>query len=81
MTDARPEVRREATTGIASVCRMVEPRETREDARPSQASVADNLFGDSTAEQSNQNNAESRGENSLNDRNTQPTHAASSASC
>lgn len=76
MTDARPEVHREATTGIASVCHMVEPRETREDARPSH-----NLFGDSTAEQSNQNNAESRGENSLNDRNTQPTHAASSASC
>lgn len=81
MTDARPEVRREGTAGIASVCRMVERPETREDARPSQASLADNLFSDSNVEHRDLNSAESRGENTLNDSSTQPTRAASSASC
>lgn len=81
VSDDRSEVRREVPAGIASVYHMMERREAREGDRPNQASVADNLSSDYNADRRDRNNAETRGENSLNDSNTHATCAASSASC
>uniref|UniRef100_A0A5B6Z5S2 RING-type E3 ubiquitin transferase n=1 Tax=Davidia involucrata TaxID=16924 RepID=A0A5B6Z5S2_DAVIN len=79
MADLGSEVRREVNAGIASVSRMMEHLETRENSRAGRASVSHNLADSSVAEQSNQNNAESRGETPLNDNNV-ATFAASSVS-
>ncbi|KAF8398007.1 hypothetical protein HHK36_016933 [Tetracentron sinense] len=58
MADLGPEVKREVSTGIASVSRMMERLETRENSRDSGASVSNNLEDCPVTEQSNQGIAE-----------------------
>lgn len=79
MADLGSEVRREVNAGIASVSRMMERLDTRENNGAGQASVSNHLV-DSVTEQSNQNERETRAENPLNDSNTPAACAASSGS-
>ncbi|XP_034693804.1 E3 ubiquitin-protein ligase RHF2A-like isoform X1 [Vitis riparia] len=78
MADLGSEVRREVNAGIASVSRMMERLDTRENNGAGQASVSNHL-ADSVTEQSNQNERETP-ENPLNDSNTPAACAASSGS-
>ena len=79
MADPGSEVRREVNAGIASVSRMMERLDTRENNGAGQASVSNHLV-DSVTEQSNQNERETHAENPLNDSNTPAACAASSGS-
>jgi len=80
MPDVGSEVRREVNSGIASVSRMMEHLETRENSRDSEASVANHPDDSPVTDQSIQNIAETRGENPLNDSKQPISCAASSAS-
>lgn len=80
MPDIGPEVQREVNAGIASVSHMMDHRETRENGRDSEASVANHDDDSSVMEHSIQNIAETHGENPLNDSSLQASCAASSAS-
>lgn len=77
MADLGSEVRREVNAGIASVSRMMERLDTRENNRADQASVSHHMT-DPVAEQSNHNGRETDAENPLNDSNTPAACAASS---
>ncbi|XP_010263094.1 PREDICTED: E3 ubiquitin-protein ligase RHF2A-like isoform X2 [Nelumbo nucifera] len=81
MADLSSEVRREVNAGIASVSRMMEHLETRENSRSTTDSVANNLEGSSVTEPSNQSTAETtHGSGPLIDSNTSASCAASSGS-
>jgi E3 ubiquitin-protein ligase RHF len=80
MSDIGSDVRREVNAGIASVSRMMECLETRENSSTSPASVENHLGDFSVTEQNNQNIAETHGESPLNDSNRPASCAASSAS-
>ena len=77
MADLGSEVRREVNAGIASVSRMMERLDTRENNRPRQASESNHMT-DSVTEQSNHNGRETDAEDPLNDSNTPAACAASS---
>uniref|UniRef100_A0A5B6Z3V8 RING-type E3 ubiquitin transferase n=1 Tax=Davidia involucrata TaxID=16924 RepID=A0A5B6Z3V8_DAVIN len=79
MGDLGSDVRREVNAGIASVSRMMEHLETRENSRAGRESMSHNLADSSVAQQSNQNNAETHHGTPLND-NNDSAFAASSAS-
>ncbi|XP_022746879.1 E3 ubiquitin-protein ligase RHF2A-like isoform X2 [Durio zibethinus] len=66
MSDIGNEVRREVSAGIASVSRMMERLETRENIRENQASVSHHLAQSSVTEQTNQHNTGTRGDNPSN---------------
>ncbi|KAJ7971353.1 E3 ubiquitin-protein ligase RHF2A-like [Quillaja saponaria] len=79
MSDLGSEVRREVNAGIATVSRLMERLETRENNRSGGASVSNRLADISIAEARNQNNsAEARRENPLNDNSTPASYAAGS---
>ncbi|KAJ7975907.1 E3 ubiquitin-protein ligase RHF2A-like [Quillaja saponaria] len=78
MSDLGSEVRREVNAGIATVSRMMEHLETRENNRSAGASVLNHL-ADSTEERNQNNNAEAHRENPLNDNST-PASCASGSS-
>lgn len=79
MSDIGSEVRREVNEDIASVSRMMEHLETRENSRASQASIS-NHSADSVTEQNSHNNIETHEENPLDGSNTPASCAASSVS-
>ncbi|KAG6792538.1 hypothetical protein POTOM_001690 [Populus tomentosa] len=80
MADLGSEVRREVNAGIATVSRMMEHLETRDDSRTGTSSVSNSVDG-SVAE-SNSQQPEAGAVNSTSDPNTnvQASHAASSGS-
>lgn len=80
MSDIGSEVRREVNAGIASVSRMMERLETRDNSRANEVSVSTHSSDYSIAERTNQNNAETRIEGPLNEGSTTASCAASSAS-
>ncbi|XP_019455372.1 PREDICTED: E3 ubiquitin-protein ligase RHF2A-like [Lupinus angustifolius] len=81
MSEDGPEARREANVGIASVSRLMESLETRENNRVVGTSMSNHLEGRSIrAEASNQNNVEGSGENSSHDKNTTAACSAGSHS-
>ncbi|XP_022744986.1 E3 ubiquitin-protein ligase RHF2A-like isoform X2 [Durio zibethinus] len=80
MSDFGNEVRREVSTGIATVSRMMEHLETSENSRGNQASVSHHLAESSVTEQDNQHNTGMRGDNPLSISPSPPSHAASSLS-
>ncbi|KAM1440845.1 hypothetical protein ACFXTO_009046 [Malus domestica] len=69
MSELSSEVRREVNAGIATVSRMMERLETRDNSTDNQSSGVNQTADGSAAEQSNQNRAEIRGENPLSDNN------------
>ncbi|KAL7203986.1 hypothetical protein ACSBR2_017114 [Camellia fascicularis] len=77
VADIGSEVRREVNAGIASVSRLMEHLETRENSRADHASASHNLAGPSVTEQLNQNNVETRHETSRNDSSTASIAASS----
>ncbi|CAL5431863.1 unnamed protein product [Camellia sinensis] len=77
VADIGSEVRREVNAGIASVSRLMERLETRENSRADHASASHNLAGPSVTEQLNQNNVETRHETSRNDSSTAAIAASS----
>ncbi|TKY53195.1 E3 ubiquitin-protein ligase RHF2A [Spatholobus suberectus] len=80
MSELGSEVRRELNAKIASVSRLMERLETRENDSAAGTSLSNHLVNRSIAETSNQNNVEARGGNSLHDNNTSATHSARSDS-
>ncbi|KAF7818882.1 E3 ubiquitin-protein ligase RHF2A-like isoform X1 [Senna tora] len=68
MSDIGSEVRRELNAGIASVSRLMERLENREN--NNKAAGGSSLSNHLAAETSNTNNAEARGESTLHDKNT-----------
>ncbi|CAN6586697.1 unnamed protein product [Malus baccata var. baccata] len=76
MSELSSEVRREVNAGIATVSRMMERLETRDNTTDNQSSVVNQNADGSAAEQSNQNRAEIRGENPLSDNNRPGTTCA-----
>ncbi|CAK7342123.1 unnamed protein product [Dovyalis caffra] len=81
MSDLGSEVRREVNAGIATVSRMMERLETRDNIGTNQVSVSTNLTDHSVADRSNnQNDAETHIESPLNEGSTPASCAASSAS-
>ncbi|XP_052200225.1 E3 ubiquitin-protein ligase RHF2A-like [Diospyros lotus] len=77
MADLGSEVRREVNAGIASVSRMMERLETRENSRGDSASGSHNLVDPLVAEQHNHDNVETDAETSLNDSNAAATAPSS----
>ncbi|KAF9595440.1 hypothetical protein IFM89_000358 [Coptis chinensis] len=77
MSDLGSEVRREVNAGIASVSRLMERLDTRENSRVTGSSGSDNLV-DSATEPDNQRSTETHVRNPLNDSNNSPSCAASS---
>ncbi|XP_059646559.1 E3 ubiquitin-protein ligase RHF2A-like isoform X2 [Cornus florida] len=77
MADIGSDVRREVNAGIASVSRMMERLETRENSRAGRASVSHDVGDYPVTEQSNQNNAGTRHGTPLNDNNTAALAASS----
>ncbi|XP_021289395.1 E3 ubiquitin-protein ligase RHF2A-like isoform X1 [Herrania umbratica] len=75
MSDLGNEVRREVSAGIASVSRMMERLETRENDSPNEASVSNHLAESSITEQDNQHNAGNHGDNPLSISPTPASHA------
>lgn len=69
MSELSSEVRREVNAGIATVSRMMERLETKDNSRAPEASVANHTADGSAADQSNPNSAEIHGENRLSDNN------------
>ncbi|KHN23216.1 E3 ubiquitin-protein ligase RHF2A [Glycine soja] len=80
MSELGSEVRRELNAKIASVSRLMERLETRENNSAAGTSLSNHLVNRSIAETSNQSNVEARGENSLHGNNTPTTFSASSDS-
>ncbi|KAK7278765.1 hypothetical protein RJT34_23801 [Clitoria ternatea] len=82
MSELGSEVRRELNAKIASVSRLMERLETRENIRAAATSLSNHLVNSSIAETSNQNNAQPHGENSLHnkDNKTPATFPATSDS-
>ncbi|OVA07203.1 zinc finger protein [Macleaya cordata] len=78
MADLGSEVRREVNAGIASVSRLMERLETRENNRTTEASVSNNLEGGSVSEPGSQSIAETHSSNPLNNNNPSASCAASS---
>lgn len=80
MSELGSEVRREVNAGIASVSRIIESLETRDNSRVSQDRVANQTADGSTTDQGNRNSSESHGR-TLTDNNRPVTPcAAGSAS-
>ncbi|XP_050371054.1 E3 ubiquitin-protein ligase RHF2A isoform X1 [Argentina anserina] len=79
VSDVGPEVRREVDDGIATVSRMMEHLETRENNRFNGASGSDSV-NSSVSESENRRIAENGGQNSLSEQNMQATCAAGSSS-
>ncbi|XP_010420988.1 PREDICTED: E3 ubiquitin-protein ligase RHF2A [Camelina sativa] len=80
MADIGSEVKREVSAGIATVSRMMERLETRENSRPSSASVSD-VSENYTPESNNEHNrSEAGGEHSMNERGVKDTCATGSGS-
>ncbi|KAK2993679.1 hypothetical protein RJ640_026135 [Escallonia rubra] len=79
MTDIGSEVRREVNAGIATVSRMMDRLETREDSRTSHVPVSNNLVVSSVMAQDTHNNTETHQEMPPSD-NTTAASAASSIS-
>ncbi|KAI7991469.1 E3 ubiquitin-protein ligase RHF2A [Camellia lanceoleosa] len=77
MADIGSEVRREVNAGIASVSRLMERLENRENSSADHASASHNLAGPSVTEQLNQNNVETRHATSRNDSSTAAIAASS----
>ncbi|KAF6169936.1 hypothetical protein GIB67_034328 [Kingdonia uniflora] len=75
--DIGSDLRREVTAGIASVSRLMERLETRENSRVDSSSVPSNLEDDSVMDHGNQRVAENPS-NNLNDTTTSSSSAASS---
>ncbi|KAJ1378569.1 Zinc finger, RING/FYVE/PHD-type, partial [Sesbania bispinosa] len=80
MSEFGSEVRRELNAGIASVSRLMERLETRENNQAEGTSLSNHLMGGSIQETSNQRNVEAHGENSLHENKTPATCSASSDS-
>ncbi|KAK7392727.1 hypothetical protein VNO78_21173 [Psophocarpus tetragonolobus] len=80
MSELGSEVKRELNAKIASVSRLMERLETRENNMAAGTSLSNNFVNRSIAETSNQNNVEAREENSLRDHSTPATFSASSDS-
>lgn len=79
MADLGSEVKREVNAGIATVSRMMERLETKDNSRTSDASVSNNLDS-SDAEPDNRQTSETGGDNTLNNANIQASCAAGSSS-
>lgn len=80
MADLGSEVKREVSAGIATVSRMMERLETRENSRPSTASASSGS-GNRTPESNNEHNRSDAGDDhSLNERGVKATCAAGSGS-
>jgi len=80
MADLGSEVKREVSAGIATVSRMMERLETRENSRPSTASVSD-VSENHTPETNNEHNRAAAGdEHSVNERGVKETCATGSGS-
>jgi E3 ubiquitin-protein ligase RHF len=80
MSDISSDVRREVNAGIATVSRMMERLETRDNSGANQVSVSTHWTDRPAAERSNQNNAETHIESPVNEGSTPVSCAASSAS-
>jgi E3 ubiquitin-protein ligase RHF len=80
MSDISSDVRREVNAGIATVSRMMERLETRDNGGDNQVSVSNHLTDRSNVERSNQNTAATHIESPLNEGSTPAACAASSAS-
>ncbi|XP_062171520.1 E3 ubiquitin-protein ligase RHF2A isoform X2 [Alnus glutinosa] len=80
MADLGSEVKREVNVGIATVSRMMERLETRDNSRTGAASVSNCLENTSVAELENQHTPETSGDNCLRDANKQASCAAGSSS-
>ncbi|KAL9336434.1 hypothetical protein Peur_070922 [Populus x canadensis] len=80
MSDISSDVRREVNAGIATVSRMMERLETRDNGGDNQVSVSNHLTDHSNVERSNQNTAATHIESPLNEGSTPAACAASSAS-
>ncbi|XP_059429589.1 E3 ubiquitin-protein ligase RHF2A isoform X2 [Corylus avellana] len=80
MADLGSEVKREVNAGIATVSRMMERLETRDNSRTGAASVSNSLDNTSVAELDNQHASETGGDNCLRDTNKQASCAAGSSS-
>lgn len=78
MSDLSSEVKREVNAGIASVSRLMERLDTRENSRVGGSSVSDNVE-DSVPEPYNQRSAETLADNHSNDCNTSSSLAAGSS--
>ena len=81
MADLGSEVKREVNAGIATVSRMMERLETRENSRISDASVSDSV-NSSVQTSDNRQASDPNGDNSLSDTNVKasPSCAAGSSS-
>lgn len=79
MSELGSEVRREVNAGIASVSRIIERLETRDNSRVGQDTVANQTADGSLTDQGDRNSAESHGGMSDNNR-PATTCAAGSAS-
>lgn len=80
MSELGSEAKREANVGIASVSRLMESLETRENNRAVGTSLSSHLEDRSIEEVSDQNNVEASGENSSHDKNAPAACSASSHS-
>lgn len=80
MADLGSEVKRDVNVGIATVSRMMEHLETRDNSRTGAASVSNSLENTSVAELENQHTPETGGDNCLRDANKQASCAAGSSS-
>ncbi|KAL1204244.1 E3 ubiquitin-protein ligase RHF2A [Cardamine amara subsp. amara] len=81
MADISSEVKREVSAGIATVSRMMERLETRENSRPSTASVSNVSENETPESNSDRNNrSEAADEHSVNERGVKGTCAAGSGS-
>lgn len=79
MSDTGSHVQGEVNAGIASVSRMMEHIDTRENDRAARAHIENNSVIGSVTDKSNQNSAEIHEENSSAKVNPPATHAASSS--
>ncbi|KAF9680777.1 hypothetical protein SADUNF_Sadunf06G0156800 [Salix dunnii] len=80
MSDLGPEVQREVNAGMATVSRMMDRLETRDNSGANQVSVLTHRTDRSVAERSNQNNADTHTEIPLNEGSSPVSCAARSAS-
>ena len=80
MSELGSEVRREVNAGIASVSRIIERLETRDNSRVGQDTVANHTADGSLMDQGDQNSAESHGGTLSDNKRPATTCAAGSAS-
>lgn len=81
MADLGSEVKREVSAGIATVSRMMERLETRENSRPTSTASVSNGSENHNYEPTNEHNRSEAGDDhSLNERGVKGTCAASSGS-